>query len=54
MNINGQTLYGGTFTPKDSTPEELERARLLGVEIRRKLEKKYFKKKYKDPLFKKS
>ena len=29
MHINGQTLYGGKFTPKDSTPEEVERARLL-------------------------
>ena len=38
MNINGQTLFGGRFTPKDSTPEEVERARLLAVESRRKLE----------------
>ena len=37
MNINGQRLYGGTFRPKDSTPEEVERARLLAVESRRKL-----------------
>ena len=37
VNINGQTLYGGTFVPKDSTPEEVERARLLAVESRRKL-----------------
>ena len=38
MHINGQTLYGGKFTPKDSTPEEVELARLLAVESRRKLE----------------
>ena len=38
VNINGQTLFGGKFTPKDSTPEEVERARLLAVESRRKLE----------------
>ena len=38
MVINGQTLYGGTFMPKDSTPEEVERARLLAVDNRRKLE----------------
>ena len=37
-NINGQTLFGGKFKPKDSTPEEVERARLLAVESRRKLE----------------
>ena len=38
MKINGQVLYGGKFTPKDSTPGEVERARLLAVESRRKLE----------------
>ena len=38
MVINGQTLYGGTFMPKDSTPEEVERARLLAVDTCRKLE----------------
>ena len=38
MVIDGQTLYGGTFTPKDSTPEEVERARLLAVDTCRKLE----------------
>ena len=37
-NINGQTLRGGSFKPKDSTPEEIERARLLAVVSRRKLE----------------
>ena len=37
MVINGQTLYGGTFMPKDSAPEEVEHARLLAVESRRKL-----------------
>ena len=42
MNINGQTLYGGRFKPKDSTPEEVECARLAAVESRRKLEQKYF------------
>ena len=38
VNINGKTLYGGKFKPKDSTPEEVERARLLAVESRCKLE----------------
>ena len=38
VNINSQTLFGGKFKPKDSTPEEVERARLLAVESRRKLE----------------
>ena len=38
MNINGQTLFGGRFMPKDSTPEEVECARLAAVESRRKLE----------------
>ena len=38
MNINGQIRFGGKFRPKDSTPEEIERARLLAVENRRKLE----------------
>ena len=42
LNINGQTLRGGYFKPKDSTPEEVERARLAAVESRRKLEEKYF------------
>ena len=40
MKINGKTLHGGTFKPKDSTPEEVERARLAAVESRRKLEEK--------------
>ena len=48
MKINGQWLYGGKFTPKDSTPEEVERARLAAVESRRKLEEKYFKKQQRD------
>merc|ERR1712176_482502 len=42
LNINGKLLHGGTFKPKDSTPEEVERARLAAVESRRKLEEKYF------------
>ena len=42
MNIDGQTRFGGKFKPKDSTPEEVERARLAAVESRRKLEEKYF------------
>ena len=42
LNINGKQLSGGYFKPKDSTPEEIERARLLAVESRRKLEQKYF------------
>ena len=37
-----QEFFGGTFKPKDSTPEEVERARLAAVESRRKLEEKYF------------
>ena len=42
-NMNGQTLYGGRFKPlADSTPEEVECARLAAVESRRKLEQKYF------------
>ena len=35
-------LNGGTFKPGDTTPEEVERARLAAVESRRKLEEKYF------------
>ena len=35
-------IPGGYFKPKDSTPEEVERARLAAVEGRRKLEEKYF------------
>ena len=42
LNINGKELCGGRFKPKDSTPEEIERARLTAVESRRKLEEKYF------------
>ena len=42
LKINGKTLHGGTFKPKDSTPEEVECARLAAVESRRKLEEKYF------------
>ena len=37
-----QQLSGGYFKPKDSTPEEVERARLAALESRRKLEEKYF------------
>ena len=51
MHINGQWLYGGTFTPKDSTPEEVECARLAAAEKRRKLEQKFFTiKQSEDPL----
>ena len=42
LNINGKRLCGGMFKPKDSTPEEVERARLLAVESRCKLERKCF------------
>ena len=42
LQVNGKQLHGGTFKPKDSTPEEVERARLTAVESRRKLEHKYF------------
>ena len=38
MNTNGQRRFGGKFRPKYSTPEEIERARLLAVESGRKLE----------------
>ena len=36
--MNGKKLHGGYFMPKDSTLEEVERARLLAVDSRRKLE----------------
>jgi len=42
LQINGKHLRGGTFKPKDSTPEEVERARSAAVESRRRLEEKYF------------
>ena len=42
LTINGKNFFGGTFKPKDSTPEEVESARLAAVESRRKLEEKYF------------
>ena len=42
LTINGKRFFGGTFKPKDSTPEEVERARSAAVESRRKLEEKYF------------
>ena len=41
LQINKQ-LFSGDFKPKDSPPEEVERARLAAVESRRKLEEKYF------------
>ena len=41
LTINGKRFFGGTFKPKDSTPEEVERARLAAVESRRKLEENY-------------
>ena len=41
LEVNGKHLHGGKFKPKDSTPEEVERARLAAVESRRKLEEKY-------------
>ena len=42
LKINGKLIPGGYFKPKDSTPEEVERARLAAVEGRHKLEEKYF------------
>ena len=42
LRVNGKQFHGGTFKPKDSTPEEVERARLAAIESRRKLEEKYF------------
>ena len=42
LNINGKQLSGGYFKAKDSTPEEVERARLAAVESRRTMEEKYF------------
>ena len=42
LEVNGKHLHGGTFKPKDSTPEEVERARLAALESCRKLEEKYF------------
>ena len=38
LRAKGKQLSGGCFKPKDSTPEEVECARLLAVESRRKLE----------------
>merc|ERR1712176_1339417 len=40
--MGGKKLHGSRFKPKDSTPEEVERARLAAVESRRKLEEKHF------------
>ena len=40
--LNGKKRYGGTFKPKDSTLEEVERARLAAVESRRKLEEEFY------------
>ena len=42
LQVKGKRLSGGCFKPKDSTPEEVERARLAAVESRRKLEEKCF------------
>ena len=42
LKVKGKRLSGGCFKPKDSTPEEVECARLAAVESRRKLEQKYF------------
>ena len=42
LQVKGKRLSGGCFKPKDSTPEEVECARLAAVESRRKLEQKYF------------
>ena len=43
LQVKGKRLSGGCFKPKDSTPDEVECARLAAVESRRKLEQKYFK-----------
>ena len=42
LRINDKQRHGGYFKPKDSTLEEVERARLAALESRRKLEEKYF------------
>ena len=42
LRINDKQLHGGYFKPKDSTLEEVERAKLVALESRRKLEEKYF------------
>ena len=42
IRVNGKRIKGGTFKPKDTTPEEVERARLAAVVCRRKLEEKHF------------
>ena len=42
LRINDKQLHGGYFKPKDSTLEEVERARLAALESRRKLEEKNF------------
>ena len=41
LKVKGKRLSGGCFKPKDSTPEEVECARLAAVESRSKLEEKY-------------
>ena len=41
LRINDKQRHGGYFKPKDSTLEEVERARLAALESRRKLEEKY-------------
>ena len=42
IQVNGKEISGGSFKPKDTTPEEVERARLAAVVCRRKLEEKHF------------
>merc|ERR1719323_468823 len=39
LGVNGKTLFGGLFYPKDGSPEAVERARLEAVERRREMEK---------------
>ena len=42
IQVNRKEISGGSFKPKDTTPEEVERARLAAVVCRRKLEEKHF------------
>ena len=40
--VKGRRIHGGNFKAEDSTPEEVERARLLAVESHRKLKEMHF------------
>jgi len=42
IRAKGKKFYGGSFHPKDDTPEALEQARLAAIESRRRLELEHF------------